>query len=91
MKRRKLITFFLGIIATIPLFADRGEQGVLNDLNEGSSSPPLWPIVLFAIVGFIAYDTFNDKKSETPKGCIATIIAWIILFAIICFISRLFR
>lgn len=70
----------------MPLFADRGEHGALNDSD--SSSTPSWFIVLFVIVGFITYNIFDDKEKGTPRGCIATIIAYAILFMIIYIINH---
>lgn len=86
MKNNRLITILLGIITSMPLFADRGEHGALNDSD--SSSTPSWFIVLFVIVGFITYNIFDDKEKGTPRGCIATIIAYAILFMIIYIINH---
>ncbi len=86
--KTRLVTFLLGMLTSMPLFADRGERGAWDYLNEDSSSSsvPLWFIALFAIVGYVAYNIFDDKKGESPRGCIATIIAcfllWLLLYAI---------
>jgi hypothetical protein len=84
----RIFVILLGIMTTMPLFADRGERGAWDEINKNSSSVPSWFIALFIIVGYITYNIFNDKEKDTPNGCIATIIAYILLFILIYIINH---
>lgn len=87
--KNRLFTILYGMMTSLQLFADRGERGAWDEVNDDSSSVPSWLVILIIAIGYITYKIFDDdKKKGTPKGCIAVIIVYIILFMIVYIINH---
>lgn len=89
-KMRNLIAIIasevLGTLSSIAAPQDHGR--ILMD-EEESSGVPLWFPILFIGAGILAYNIFKkDEKDNSGRGCLASIVAIILLFVIIYWINH---
>ena len=81
---------FLSITNVI---AGRDDYGRDYSIRDGdSSSAPIWFFIILAFIAYCAYNAFKkDEDDNSGRGCLASVIAFIIAFIIFAMIARALR
>lgn len=89
---KKILAYSLCNFLTITnIIAGRDDYGRDYSVRDGDSSFT-WIFIILAFIAYCAYNVFKkDEDDNSGRGCLASVIAFIIAFIIFAIIARALR